>query len=130
MQHHRQARQIGKTELATHVHGAKRQHAWRQRCYPQPSHDGRSDRRNAAANKDFRPRYACRIQDLSSHHPHATRLCQRGKRQRLVGALLLVGRGKPAELLFSKNIPVAPPGIQPDDHSVEFAAVEALQQVA
>jgi hypothetical protein len=37
---------------------------------------------------------------------------------------------EPAEFFFGQNFPVASPGVQADNHRVELAPVEALQQVA
>jgi len=39
-------------------------------------------------------------------------------------------RCEPAEAFLGKPFPVAPPGMQSDDHRVEFPPVEASKQVA
>jgi len=126
----RQARQIGKPELWAYVNGAKWQHARRQCSNAEPGHDGRSDRRNAAADENFCPGHPCRIEKLPGHRTHAAGLGKRGKRQWLASAMLPAWRCKPAEFFFGKNFPVAPPGVQADDHRVELPPVETLQQVA
>ena len=57
-------------------------------------------------------------------------LGKRGQRQRLARTVLPAWSREPAELFFGQNFSVAPPGMQADDHGVEFPPVEALKQVA
>ena len=126
----RQARQIGKPELGAYVDCAEWQHARRQCGNAQPGHDGRSDRRNAAADENLCPGHACSIEKLPGHRSHAAGLGHRGKRQGLVRAMLPAWRCEPAKLFFGKKFPVAAPGMQADDHRVEFPPVVALKQIA
>src|SRR5436190_24329162 len=81
----------------------------------------------AAADKNFSPGHACRIEELRGHSAHAARLGHRGKRQWLARAMLPAMCGEPAELFVHQDFPVVPPGVQADDHRVEFPPVETLQ---
>ena len=123
----RQARQIGKPEPGAYINCTKWQHARSQCSNAEPGHDGRSNRRNAAADENFSPGHAGRIEKLPGHRTHAAGLGHRGKRQGLARAMLPAWRCEPAEFFFGENFPVAPPGMQADDHRVEFPPIEALQ---
>ena len=83
----RQARQIGKPKPAAYIECAKRQHPRRQCGNAETGHDGGGDRRNAAADENLGPGYACRIEKLPGHRTHAAGLRERRKRQRLARAL-------------------------------------------
>jgi hypothetical protein len=76
----RQVRQIGKPEFGAYVNCAKGQHAQSQCCNAEPGHDGRSDRRNAAADENFCPGHACRIEKLPCYRAHAAGRVKRGTR--------------------------------------------------
>jgi hypothetical protein len=130
VEQNRQARQIGKPEPAAYVDCAKRRHPRRQCGNAETGHDGGSDRRNAAADKNLRPGYACRIEKLPRHHTHAAGLGERRERQRLARAMLPAWRCEPREFFFGEDFPTALPGMQANDHRVEFPPVEALQQIA
>ncbi len=125
----RQARQIGKPELTADVNCAKWQHARSYCSDAEPGHDGRGDRSNTSADEDFRPGHACRVKELPGHRTYAAGLGERDKRQGLARAMLPTWCSKPANFLFRKEFPVAPPGMQANDYRVEFPPVVALKQV-
>jgi hypothetical protein len=64
MKQNGQARQIRKAELGADINGAKWQHARRQCRDAEPGHDGCGDRRNPAADENFSPGHACRVEKL------------------------------------------------------------------
>jgi len=59
----------GEPELAAYVDCAKWQHARGQCSNAEPGHDGRSDRCNAA-DENFCPGHARRIEKLPGHYTH------------------------------------------------------------
>lgn len=73
MKRNRQAPQIGKPEPGADVDGTKWPHARRQGSNAESGHDGRSDRRDAADDENFRPRHAGRVEKLPGHHTHPRR---------------------------------------------------------
>src|SRR5262249_50798990 len=105
-------------------------HARSQCSNAEPGHDGCRDGRNASANENFCPGYACRIEKLPGHRTDAARLRHCRKRQGLARTMLPARRCEPAEFFLVKKFPVASSNMQADDYRVEFSPVEALKQVA
>lgn len=130
VQQHRQARHLGQSQPRADVDGAERQHAGRQRGHAQPGHDGRRDRRHAAADEDLAPRHRRLVQPLGGQRAHAAGFGERGQRQRLVRAVLPVRRREPAQLFLGQHRAVVAAGVQARDHGVQLPPVIALQQVA
>ena len=64
----------------------------------EPGHDGRGDRRDAAADENFDPGHARRVEKPAGHRAHAAGLGKRDeRRQRLIRAMPPARCGEPAE---------------------------------
>ncbi len=125
----REARQSGEPKPGADIDGTEWQHAPRQRGDAEAGHNGSRDRRDAAAGENLCPGYTGFIEKLPGDNAHAAGLRHRGNRQGLTRAMLPAWRRVPAEVFFGQDFPVAPAGMQTDDHRIEFPPVEALQQV-
>jgi len=129
MQQYGQARKLGQPELGADVHGAERQHSWRERSNAKSRHHCRGDRRDATADEDFRPGDAGRIEELPCEHPDAAGFRHRGDWQGLARTMVPARGGEPPEFLLREELTVVSPGVQPHDHGVELSPVVALQQI-